>query len=161
MVKASWFTLNQDRHPGVSVKATVLNERVTIVGLRIERPEGLALDDLRSIALPAIEASLNDGTIHEALTRQRIRLEGSAAPAPPRPPTKREMRFSIPKGRKYPDRFYVAVALVYRQLVANGIRPGPALAEANGVPVSTVHRWIKEARSRGLLAPARKGGATG
>jgi len=40
--------------------------------------------------------------------------------------------------------------LVYRRYDAN-------LAEANGVPVSTVHRWVKEARRRGFLPPGRPG----
>ena len=30
------------------------------------------------------------------------------------------------------------------------------LAEINGVPPTTVHRWIKEARRRGLLGPGRR-----
>jgi hypothetical protein len=28
------------------------------------------------------------------------------------------------------------------------------------VPVTTVHRWVKEARRRGLLGPGRRGGAS-
>ncbi len=36
-------------------------------------------------------------------------------------------------------------------------RPAVELAEVNGVPVTTAHRWVKEARRRGFLPPGRKG----
>ena len=32
-----------------------------------------------------------------------------------------------------------------------------AIADANGVELSTVYRWLKEARRRGLVAPAKGG----
>jgi hypothetical protein len=41
------------------------------------------------------------------------------------------------------------VADHYLWLKANGYPPAPSLAQANDVPVTTVHRWVKEARSRG------------
>lgn len=160
MTEAAWFQLNQDKYPGVSVKATDLQGRVTVIGVQIERPGGVSVEDLRSVSIPAIEASLNDASMLGGLVRQRLR-SGSPAPMPPSAPTKRQLRLSIPAGGRYPDEFYARVAMLYRALVANGVRPAPALADANEVPTSTVHRWIKEARARGALAPARKGGATG
>ena len=57
------------------------------------------------------------------------------------------------------DEFYVAVAEIYRHLVAVSARPVAELAEANGVPRSTGHRWVKEARRRGMLPPGRPGKA--
>ena len=53
--------------------------------------------------------------------------------------------------------FYQRVAAVYRQRVAESNRPAVEMANANGVPVSTVHRWVKEARRRGFLPPGQKG----
>jgi hypothetical protein len=53
--------------------------------------------------------------------------------------------------------FYKRVADVYRELVGWTNRPAVELAEANGVPVTTAHRWVKEARRRGFLPPGQKG----
>lgn len=57
------------------------------------------------------------------------------------------------------DGFYAAVASTYRHLVSATPRPVVELAEANGVPRTTAHRWVKEARRRGMLAPGRPGKA--
>jgi hypothetical protein len=57
---------------------------------------------------------------------------------------------------KRPDAFYRAVADAYSWLAGHGRRPAVELAEINGVPPTTVHRWIKEARRRGLLGPGRR-----
>lgn len=59
----------------------------------------------------------------------------------------------------YPDAFYDAVAVVYRQRAAASHRPVADMAGANGVPLTTAQRWVKEARRRGLLAPGRPGKA--
>lgn len=70
------------------------------------------------------------------------------------------MKLRIPTTRKKPNSFYQGVA--YRQgwLVDEGVRnPASVIAEANDVPVTTVHRWIKEARARGLLPAGQKGRA--
>jgi len=59
---------------------------------------------------------------------------------------------------KKPDDFYVRVAATYTDLTGKGSRrPAVDLAEKAGVQISTAHRWIKEARRRGFLAPGRKG----
>lgn len=36
-------------------------------------------------------------------------------------------------------------------------RPAVALAEAAGVPVTTIYRWLGSARVRGFLPPVRRG----
>lgn len=76
------------------------------------------------------------------------------APAVEREPIRR------PEGRALPDDFLRDVAAAYSDLAQNGQKPAPIIAGEAGVPVTTVHRWIKEARRRDLLAPARRG-ATG
>jgi len=58
-----------------------------------------------------------------------------------------------------PDDFYRRVAQSYSWLAARTPRPAAELAERNDVPVTTVHRWVKEARRRGLLGPGRPGRA--
>lgn len=71
------------------------------------------------------------------------------------------IRLPKPKGQRYPDRHYERVADAYYRLVEEGRPPAQTLAEANGVPVTTVTRWFKEARSRGLMAPAGGKGRIG
>lgn len=57
--------------------------------------------------------------------------------------------------QRKPDEFYERVANAYAWLVAQDTKsPARDLAEKNGVPVTTVHRWVKEARARGFLPPA-------
>jgi hypothetical protein len=63
---------------------------------------------------------------------------------------------SAPPGRK-PDWFYQEVANQYSRLVAASNRPAAEMAEIHGIPITTVHRWVKEARRRGFLGPGRKG----
>jgi len=58
---------------------------------------------------------------------------------------------------RLPDSFYQQVAEKYMAL-ANRIKgPATQMAEANGVPVTTVHRWVKEARARGFLTAGHRG----
>lgn len=61
----------------------------------------------------------------------------------------------LPPGKR-PDAFYRAVADAYSWLGGHMRHPAVELAEINHVPTSTVHRWIKEARRRGLLGPGRR-----
>jgi hypothetical protein len=63
------------------------------------------------------------------------------------------LKLSIPKGYGRPDSFYRDVARVYSLTNLISRRPANDIAEANDVPVTTVHGWVKEARKRGFLAP--------
>ncbi|MEV6116646.1 hypothetical protein AB0L59_30265 [Streptomyces sp. NPDC052109] len=63
-----------------------------------------------------------------------------------------------PQGR-ISDEFLQDVADAYRKLTDMSKPPAPAIAELSGAPVRTVHRWIYEARKRGILPPARPGRA--
>jgi hypothetical protein len=69
------------------------------------------------------------------------------------------LRIAVPKGHKYPDDFYRRVAAAYSYLAGQTRRPAVELAARNDLPVTAVHRWIKEARRRGLLGPGRRGSA--
>lgn len=62
-------------------------------------------------------------------------------------------------GARRPDAFYADVARSYLDLAQTSARPALELATANDIPVSTAHRWIKEARRRGFLPPGRPGKA--
>jgi hypothetical protein len=74
---------------------------------------------------------------------------------------KARLRLRTPKGPKYPDDFYDDVADAYYRLALEGRAPAQVLAETNKVPKTTVVRWIREARHRGLLAPAGGKGRIG
>lgn len=71
---------------------------------------------------------------------------------------KRRGRLTRPDGQD-PDNFYRLVAHVYRDHAASTRAPAKELAAEAEVPVTTAHRWIREARRRGFLPPARKGKA--
>lgn len=66
------------------------------------------------------------------------------------------LKLKVPETRKKPDEFYLRVAQTYSSLATVSQRPAAELAEANDVPATTVHRWLKEARRRGLLAPGQR-----
>ena len=69
-------------------------------------------------------------------------------------------RLAAGKGkRRRPDAFYRAVADAYRVRASASRSPAAEIAEGLGVPVTTVHRWVKEARRRGFLHPGRSGKA--
>jgi len=99
----------------------------------------------------------------------QAQIEGSGVPQAPmpkpprRPPADEQVidaRIAVPAGPgDRGDDFYRHVAQTYSQVAQATARPAPIIAEASEVPVSTVHRWVKEARRRGFLSPGRTGKA--
>lgn len=63
-----------------------------------------------------------------------------------------DLLLEIPEGYRKPNAFYADVAERFLATAAISPRPAQDLAEANGVKPTTVHRWIREAKARGLLA---------
>ena len=107
------------------------------------------------IRLTPIETSPNaGGVVSDAV---------DAAAGPWKPPRATEYRVSpkleVPSSSKYPDSFYKEFAAAYSSLAAYGLSPAVVLSEANGVARSTLHRWAKESRRRGLLGAGRRGQA--
>lgn len=66
-------------------------------------------------------------------------------------------KLRVPTTNPKPPKFYQEVARAYLELAVEGNRPAVELAEANGVPLSTAHRWVKRARELGFLPPGQKG----
>jgi len=64
---------------------------------------------------------------------------------------------AMPEGRSYGEDFYRTVAGLYAQLARRTRNPVTTIATANEVPLSTVQRWIREARRRGFLPAAQSG----
>jgi hypothetical protein len=130
--------------------------RLRVDAVRVASP---TLDSgmLRAISIPAFEAWANSPTGREAMGRVFSRTAAErAADLRPGSVGRKRARLKIPPGAK-PDSFYKRVAEVYRELAAWSNRPAVELAEVNSVPVTTAHRWVKEARRRGFLPPGRKG----
>jgi hypothetical protein len=69
-------------------------------------------------------------------------------------------RLKRPKSRRLDDDFFRSVAEAYSAAVRVGLPPGPTVAADSGTPLSTVHRWIAQARKRGYLPPGEPGKAT-
>jgi hypothetical protein len=126
--------------------------RLEPVELRLETERPIDSTVLRQLPLTMLEGLANSGA-------------ADSQPAPePQPlagvPLARGARgaalLKVPPGAK-PDWFYERLAVAYRNLAVRSNRPAVLLAERNGVPVTTVHRWVKEARRRGFLPPGQKG----
>lgn len=62
------------------------------------------------------------------------------------------LKVEVPTTRAYPDDFYRDVARVFFSALAGSPDPARSIAEANGVETTRVHRWIKEARRRQIIA---------
>jgi hypothetical protein len=143
----------------VRVQTAQVRGRRRIVGIQVQNPEGVLHDQLRTVPVTQLEAKMNDpqsSGVHWTLPEA-----GSWPPPQRRELVIRDAYLENPDGRGYGHELYEQVAKLYTRCVTGGVRPAKAIAEANGKPVGTVHRWIQEARRRGALAPARGPGAQG
>ena len=120
--------------------------RLHVEALHIEG-EPVSASQLRSIPLGRIEAHAN-AVLHPDGAEYVV--EGQAVI----PPHLFELG-----GRSRPDEFYAEVAAIYAGLVSHTHQPVAVIADANNVPRTTAHRWVKEARVRGMLPPGRPGKA--
>jgi hypothetical protein len=141
--------------------------------------EAITNDMLRQVSISRVEAALNapaDDHVgktldafgrswavggaaswsDEKLTVAELRKRSSRAEGGDQ--TKRRARLTRPDGQDT-DNFYRLVAHVYSDHAASTRAPAKELAVEAGVPVTTAHRWIREARRRGFLPQARKGKA--
>lgn len=175
-----WFRWVPDLEPGVTVRVQLTS---TDGRQRIDRMEiagDVSARVLRSIPIGRIEASANTTFGQDPAETSEVDAE-LIRPAPPaavpdgfelddageiheRPAADDDrepdlvLEGAAPRTRK-PDDFYERVADLYRRLSVYSSRPAADIADANGVPVTTVHRWVKEARHRDLLPPGRVGAA--
>jgi len=176
---ADWYEWRQE--PALSgtvlVRLAVADGgRLVLSGLRVDGPPTAEL--LRSIPVGRIEAAANAqlSVVDDRVVAEPVRWRDGRPPVtaelatrgwettdpqqavrrPAPAPAARE----LDEGRRgRPDAFYRDVASTYRHLASASPRPAAELAEANRVPVTTAHRWIKEARRRGFLPPGRPGKA--
>ena len=69
--------------------------------------------------------------------------------------SQRSLRVKVPSGRKSDD-FYERVAVAYASAANVHAEPVQAIANASQVAREEVYAWLKEARRRRLLPPARR-----
>lgn len=93
----------------------------------------------------------------DSVTRKTIREVGREREGVVRSSSRRKL-LTRPDGTD-PVGFSRRVAEAYNEAIRQTPAPATILAAEAGVPVTTVHRWIREARQRGFLPPARKGRA--
>jgi hypothetical protein len=74
-------------------------------------------------------------------------------------PLGERIKLAKPASGRLTDEFLRDLAALYLTTVEAGKAPAPAIAGIANVPVRTVHRWVAEARRRGILPPAVKGKA--
>lgn len=133
--------------------------RLVPVEIRVESDGGVGTDTVRSLPLGRFDAIANgEGArvLRQWMDRSDPDLRRRLDPDRPAIP---EMKLDVPAGGNYGDDFYRQVARIYRSASVRVRAPAMALAEANGVPVTTARRWIKEARARGFLPAGRAGKA--
>ncbi len=130
---------------------------------------------LRSVPLARIEASASSGVLRERLLAA-YDDEGLGAPDPMQALAVlramvtmggvehvafrgQERTVLTRPGPSPSDAFYRQVATEYLLRAGETRAPAAALASEAGVPVGTVHRWVREARRRGHLPAGRPGRA--
>jgi hypothetical protein len=173
-VAAESSELGQRRMPmlGLQVRFADRAGRLEVVELhwlKASSEGAITGEDLRAVRLGQIEASANSPRIAEkireslghdqelkwsqpAITAGHL-VERLAKLVADRP----RKKLRVPEGRgKYPDSFYDLVGSLYVLAASRSQPPAPFIAEMAEVPVSTVHRWIREARRRGFLAPSKR-----
>ena len=178
-----WISLpGQDGADGVHVRLRNRDGHLAITDLYIHgfeiTPEivrGISVSRLQAAFNLALGASLSADPprvprISRGLTLQLLgaddeapepslsELRGRAHRKAPETDTQERPRLTRPAGDA-PEEFYPRVADAYREYAPRTRAPAKEMAAEAGVPVTTAHRWIREARRRGFLPPARKGTA--
>lgn len=152
----------------VFVRVREDGERLAIAAVLLEDPdEALTSTRLRQVPLGRIEgavagsaevlrARLHD-TDGDPLAELRAVMADIARARPAAQPSTKMKPLGRPPAAGGGDEFYSRVAFAYMALAAVSRSPAADLAKQSDVPVGTVHRWIREARRRGLLSAGRKG----
>lgn len=170
-VAEDWYEWRQEPPWAAVVQVRIavgVGGRLVLTGLRID---GVPTADLlRAIPVGRIEAAANaqlavvDTEIVVSDVPRSIRERPTVPPVgasdgweitdPSRAVT---LDRSGARSRGRPDGFYRQVAAAYLDLSQGSPRPASDIARTHGVPVTTAHRWVKEARRRGFLPPGRPG----
>lgn len=166
-----WVAWTDDDFPGfVAVRFIDEDRRLVPVDVVVAGDDAVTANVLRRVPLGNVEALAN-----RLDTARQVRAR-MATPGPdvraglrrPRKPreAKRLLQADIrvllepPAGEpERGDWFYERVAHVYQELHRTTRAPTTAIAEAMEVPVSTAKAWVRRAREKEYLSPARQGKA--
>lgn len=166
---AVWYLPNG---PDIRIRLDFTNERVVVGAVAVvARPTwSIRPADLRDVPIGRLEAILNDPALARALALAqrsgRIPIDlsptGSSEPedafyleAVPASPVSFELRGLRDTPR--PREFYQDLAAAWSAALAAGNKdPAAIIATANGVAVSTVHRWVRVARRLHAMAPSSR-----
>jgi transposase-like protein len=150
-------------------------DRIAFADVRVIAYHGSAVtrETLRAVPVGAALSWANSPAGREQLRGHRLvvpadrlnalaeAIEEAVEDADPLPKRRPSLRLAGAHDRRKPKAFYERLATAYRWLRERdgSRRPVMEIAEANDVPRTTAHRWIKEARRRGLLGPGTSGRA--
>ena len=170
-----WVVYSIGRSTTVRVRFTERpNGRLVVSEIHLGDDAGLTAELLRSVPIGMLETMANSPAM-AAEFRSRLAAQSRAVEqatgrwlrsvTTTRTDEQVHQSFDEPPlelpdakaGGKRGDDFYEAVAKAFVWLSQHERGPAQVLAERNGIPVTTAHRWVKEARRRGRLAPARRG----
>jgi hypothetical protein len=170
---------HEDVDERVAVRLADSSGRFTVVEVRVLYERGVTGRTMRQLPLARIEAAANDPSqrskIGDAIEEGSPVIDWETADSPLQSPAFRDpwrvaqrqsrrfrrdtTRIKVPKTKRKPDRFYETVAIAFTAKVRQGSRtPAGDLAKQVRVPRTTIHRWVKEARRRGLMPKAGRGG---
>lgn len=173
MAEGVWHQIMLGSGLGVAAKLVEQPDGRWIVTEMYLHGDRITASDLRVVQPSRFEAQANmhDGVLerhraeHQRVhdipepTLAELRAGFEAATAHfDRDASKPRKKLARPEGQR-PERFYQAVADAYRDHLRVTRAPAAAMAAEAGVPVSTVHRWIREARKRGFLPAGEQGRA--
>ncbi|WP_369053886.1 hypothetical protein [Kineococcus terrestris] len=158
--------------PHVAVRVEMRGGRLVMTDLILHSDAGVNSTHLRELSLPALEAR----TANKISSRERVwqgdptyeQLRALWRDAEDSVSLGRLMRHTAGRGERPrlsrpassdAEEFYSLVAWAYREYAEGTRAPAKKIAEEAEVPVTTAHRWIREARRRGLLPPGQQGRA--
>lgn len=155
---------------GVHVRVAERDGRSVITEIVVQGDE-ITAATLRAIPIGRYEAMADQSVAHDRMVSALLpeepeptlaELRGTRAHAKRRTRAatqrrgKRRPRLARPDGAD-PETFYAAVAEAYREYAAETRAAAARIADEAAVPVTTAHRWVREARRRGHLPAGRKG----
>lgn len=143
------------------VRITGRDGRTIVTDVYIHGSE-ITPEIMRGISMSRIQATINligglpldEKGVEPSLAELRQRADSVQR----RATNSKRPRLTRPNG-KDPEEFYARVAEAYREYAPHTQAPAKEMATEAGVPITTAHRWISEARRRELLPVGRKGRA--
>lgn len=170
--EGEWLAIGQKEwalwhHPSSSSVAFIRFEHSAIswvIGevrfVRLDAKFRLQANDLRLLALGRVQSMASDPDIKALLDAGRSSdllpvLDPSQASVRsvletcedlPQRPRASSLVIAVPPKGQRDMYFYVILETVYRRAASQSSHPAKDIAEANGVPVTTVHSWLKALR---------------